>query len=130
MDFNLLLCISIIQSLYLIYMLNYFVAPIDINPYNWNWKNKVFHHSNDIGTSLVCPFGNLSSYLLTCFILLRFILVSSFNNTLLNNIILKLSICVLILTFILSFMNFNVVLYLLPYFISEIIVIKYILQKY
>jgi hypothetical protein len=116
--------IAILEVIYVIYMLNFYVAPIDINPYNWNWKNKTFHHSNTLGTSLVCPFGNLSSYLLAGFIIIRLILLGIFKNN--KNVIYSLkfiSIIVLLFSVVLSFMNLNVVMYLIPYFIIEYYVI-------
>jgi hypothetical protein len=119
--------ISIIEAIYVIYILNYYVAPIDINPYNWNWKNKKFHHSNTIGTSLVCPFGNLCGYLLAGFILFRLLMLYTFNeNKIIKNILINISKVLLVVAFILSFMNLNVVMYLIPYFAMEYYLLLFI----
>lgn len=126
-NLQLFIIISIIQSIYSFYMLNYYIAPIDINPYNWNWKNKKFHHSNTLGTSLVCPFGNLCGYLLAGFILVRLLLLLRFHqNKYIKNIIINFSKILLILAIFISFMNLNVVMYLIPYFVSEYFVIYHL----
>lgn len=111
---------KIIQPLYIIYVLNYFKTKYSIAHPLTLFTNTLLYHPIGISTipeSKVCKLGNILSWFLAGFILIR------------NNYNLKYSKTitkiVLIITIILSMLNFNVVLYLIPHFILEI---KYILQ--
>ena len=111
---------NIIQPLYIIYILNYFKTKYSIAHPITLFNNTLLYHPIGISTiseSKVCKLGNILSWFLATFVFVR------------NNYNLKYSKSitkiVLIITIILSMLNFNVVLYLIPHFIFEI---KYILE--
>ena len=110
------LLISIFESIYLIYMFHYFKTSIDFNilgsPENWIFKHLI---GNEKGLR-ICPFGRIVIIPFVIILLLRnfsFIPISKhFVNIL------------LVLSFILSFMNMNAVVYLIPIWLVEIFIIK------
>lgn len=122
------LLFTLLNSIYLIYMLNYFKTRYNFAHPLTYFKNRLFYHP--IGKvkkpiNMICPFGNCCSYLLAIFLLLRYIIVK--NNLLDVLLIKKISFLVLIITITLSFMNFNAVIYLIPHIILETFIIyKYI----
>ena len=112
--------ISFVEAIYIIYMLNYFKTTVIMDSglilYNLKKlgiKSKYFNHQItkiDEPMNLVCPFGNLISWFIGAFFILRN--YSKFIN--------KYNKYIIILIFIGSLMNFNVVVYLLPVFIIEL----------
>ena len=112
--------ISYFEAFYIVYMLNYFKTKIAFDHgLILNFLNKIGinhkfieHHTTiqlEEPINMVCPLGHFISWLVGLFIILR-------------NYIPKLkeyNITVFILLFIGSFMNVNVLIYLLPIFIIE-----------
>jgi len=112
--------ISIIESIYIIYVLNYFKTRYSLaHPFTY-FENKFFFHAigkSDKAISNICPFGHMASWYLALFVLIRLILLKC--NTIKLKYIVKASKLALFITILFSFMNFNAVAYLLPVFILE-----------
>lgn len=124
MDYGLLL-LTLLDSVYLIYMLNYFKTKYNFAHPLTYYRNRLFYHpigkvKNPI--NMICPFGNCCSYMLVIFLLTRYLI---FKYNLLDvSLIKKISFVVLVITITLSFMNFNAVLYLIPHVILETFIIR------
>ena len=122
---NTFIILSIISAIYIVYILNYFKTRYSLAHPLTYFENKLFYHP--IGVSehplnQICPFGHISSWFLSGFIILRIFLVLNkcFSIRLIRNI----SMLVLFLTILFSLMNFNALVYLIPYIIIEIYIIK------
>ena len=119
-----LVLLGIAQSLYIVYMLNYFKTCYSVAHPLTYFENSYLYHpigKADKPLSNVCQFGHQVSWLLAGFIIIRNILISQKCG---RNILRKFSTLVLIITVIMSMLNFNVVLYLLPHYILEYYLIK------
>jgi hypothetical protein len=73
---------------------------------------------SDIPSSKVCKLGNMLSWYLALFILIRGFLIYNKQYSL---ILKRLSILILIIGVTMSMLNLNVVIYLIPHFIIEIL---------
>ena len=119
-----LVLLGIAQSLYIVYMLNYFKTCYSVAHPLTYFENSYLYHpigKADKPISNVCEFGHQASWLLAGFIIIRNILISQKIG---RNVLRKFSTLVLIITLIMSMLNFNVVLYLLPHYILEYYLIK------
>jgi hypothetical protein len=111
---------ELILVFYLIYMFRYFKTKISFtHPLEFLMMSKsleYFKHSLTYGSyeSKICPFGHDAIFVLVIFILFRW----KFNF--LN----KVSKIMLVIVFIISLLNLNAVIYLIPYFIFELFLIK------
>jgi len=128
--------LTLLSCIWVIYMLNYFTTKYSIAHPLTYFTSKYWHHP--IGTfdkpiSMVCQFGKDASWILLSFLILRYLYVlyinsngnSNINNK--NQIIRILSKLCLIITMLLSLLNFNVLVYLIPYYIMEYnIIINYL----
>ena len=118
-------CMSLIEIIYVIFFLNYFKTKYSIaHPLSY-FDNKYLYHpigKSDIPVSNVCKFGQDASWLIGLVILIRTIVVS--NKLLGINLIRNFSSFTLITIIIFSLLNFNVLLYLVPFFITEYTLIK------
>ena len=117
--------LSIANALYVVYILNFFKTKYSLAHPLTYFENDFFYHP--IGKSRfpenkICSFGHLSSWILAVFILFRLLLL--LNNMKYKLVLRKISIILLVLAIVLSFMNFNAVIYLIPYFIVESIIIN------
>ena len=112
--------IFIFLSFYLIYMFIFFKTTISFNhPYELNIisLNNYLKHSfkSSKYESKICLFGKYAIFFLVAFLITRkFYNFPKFYSKF-----------ILLITFVLSLMNMNAVLYLLPYFIIEL----YLLNK-
>ena len=103
---------SIIESVYLIYMFHFFKTTVD---FNWNilpnFRNGLFKHLNGNEYGLrICPFGRKAIFALIFLLLIRnFYPISK-----------KLIFPALVISFVLSLMNLNAVVYLIPVWLIEI----------
>ena len=120
-----LLLFTLLESIYIIFILNHFKTKYNfVHPLTY-FENKFLYHP--IGkvqkpTNMICPFGHICSYMLSFFLIIRYIMV---KKKLMNkNSIRVISVYVLIISILLSFMNFNAVIYLIPYFIIESYIIN------
>ena len=115
--------ISIFEAIYIVFMFNYFKTKIaldhgcilnllkNIGLYN----DKLNHYTQSMykleePINMVCPFGHFISWFIGLFLIIRnyYPKINKYNNI------------VLILLFIGSWMNINVLVYLIPIFIIEI----------
>lgn len=109
-----MLLISIIESIYIIYMFNYFKTrtylshPMDV----FTNKVKFIDHSNK--DNHICPLGNIAGYILAVWFILRNIV--HLNNIKKYNLAI---ISIVLITCLLT--NMNAFIYFLPVFIIEII---------
>jgi hypothetical protein len=74
--------------------------------------------------SYICPFGKVMIIILCLFLLFRIYLYES--RIIYNSYVKKLIIAVLVITFLLSFMNINAMVYLIPFFLIE----YYLISKF
>jgi len=122
-----LLLITILEIIYVLYTFIfmktslYFLHPIEIFKYFEKSNFNFFKHSVQKGMRVnrICPFGKVMIIILCIYLIIRYSLYK--NNYKLR----KINITILILTFMLSFLNMNSFVYLIPYFIIELIVSKY-----
>lgn len=117
---NRFLGFSVIEAIYIVYMLNYFKTKYSFAHPLSNFDNSYFKHPIGISTepiSNICQFGHNASWLLAIFILIRPYLYT-------NKIMKYISTVVLIIVGTVSLLNINAVIYLIPYFIYEIVLIK------
>ena len=117
-----LIIITIIEVIYVYYMLNFFKTKYSIHhPLEYIIINKLsdyYRHPiySDEYSNKICPFGHFASNILVIYLILRCIIYIKLKNKILNNA----NIAILIITFILSLLNMNAFIYLLPYFITEL----------
>ena len=104
-----LLYISIIESIYLSYMFHFLKTSVDFNIFD-SPSNIFFKHAiGNQKTYRICPFGQYMIIILIVLLLVRnFIPISK-----------KIVIKGIGIAFILSFMNMNALVYLLPVVILE-----------
>lgn len=118
------LILSVVEAIYVVYMMNFFKTRYSLaHPFTY-FENKMLYHP--IGTSEkpicnICPLGNYGSMLLAVYIILRYLVYTrSSGKTSLR----MFSALVLGFVFLLSLLNFNAVVYLIPYFVIEIYLIR------
>ena len=107
--------ISVFESIYLIYMFHYFKTSVDFNiltsPQNWIFKHLI---GNEKGLR-ICPFGRIVIIPFVIILILRNFSFISISKYFINML--------LVLSFILSWMNMNAVVYLIPIWFVEFFVI-------
>jgi len=116
---NKLILLSVIQGVYIVYILNFFKTRYSLAHPLSNFSNDYLKHPigmNNQPISNICEFGHQVSWFLALFIILRSIFKNRFTK--------HISIIVLIITATFSMLNFNAVIYLLPHFAIEIYLIK------
>lgn len=111
--------ISIIEAIYVIYMMNYFKTNYSLHlPFEKITQyHKFLMHPINTGRyeSKVCPFGNLSGFLIAIWIIIRIIYRY-------NKVVPYINMTIWFIVFTLSFiMNINCFIYLIPVFLLEII---------
>jgi len=119
--------LTLFEIIYLFYMFIIFKTKININhPYEYYLTNKLsdfFKHpieNHEYGNK-ICPFGKVCIILLIFFIVLRYIYINKYFK----NITFKyLNIVIIILSVLFSLLNMNAVLYIIPFVIVEILIIK------
>ena len=121
MEYKLL---TLFDAIYIVYMLNYFKTKYSLAHPLTYFENKLLYHPigvSDKPVSNVCPLGNYLSFFLAMFVLIRYYLHGSRYQIKKN-----ISLMILVITIVMSLLNFNVVLYLLPhYFIDYYLINKY-----
>ena len=116
--------LGLVHGIYIVYMLNYFKTCYSVAHPLTYFENSYLYHpigKADKPISNVCHFGHQMSWLLAGFVIIRNAMISQNYG---RDILRKMSILVLIITVIMSMLNFNVVLYLLPHYILEYYLIK------
>jgi hypothetical protein len=74
-----------------------------------------------VPTNYICPFGKIMIIILSIYLIIRLFLINNKKNIKILKII---NIIILVFTFILSFMNMNAMVYLIPFFIVELFLIS------
>jgi hypothetical protein len=112
--------ITIIEIVYIIYMFIFFKTHYSFNhPIEFIIESKLpqfFKHSiyKNYYSNKICLFGKYAIVLLSFYLLIRYLMFDHYKNYF------KKSTCiVLLITFILSWLNMNAVVYLIPFFIVE-----------
>ena len=110
---NYKLTISILESIYIIYMFNYFETSYNIAHPITYFNNKILYHpiGNGKKQNLICPMGNYGSYIIALYLICR--------NFIDKRYWVNINKCLMIIILGMSFLNFNAVLYFLPLFIVE-----------
>ena len=122
-----LIILAVIHSIYIVYVLNYFKTRYNFAHPITYFNNKLLYHPigmSDVPKSKVCKLGNILSWFLALFILIRAVLY--INRPPFRKILKNITLIGLILAVTLSMLNFNVVIYLIPHFIIEIYILKYL----
>ena len=130
-DKNQFLMLTLLEAVYVVYIMNFFKTRYSLaHPFTY-FENKLLYHpigKSDKAICTICPLGNWGSVAIAIYIILRWIIFSnSSNKTTITNLRL-FSLFTLTLVLLLSFLNFNAVVYLIPYFIVEMYVIKNVLN--
>ena len=106
--------------IYIIYMLNFYKTNISIAHPLTYFDNDILYHpieNSEEPRNMICKLGNYGAFVLALFILLRELsLFSIIEKNKLN-----ISRFVFSIVMLLSFLNLNSCLYLIPYFIFEIV---------
>lgn len=119
------LVLSILLSTYVIYVLNYFKTTYSIaHPITYFNNKYIFHpiYNTKTKKSMICQFGHDASWLIAFLILFRYYLIT--KNKIKEEQLQMASMFIMLSVFAVSLVNLNAVLYLLPYFILEIMYIK------
>ena len=123
------LILTLVEAVYVVYMMNFFKTRFSLaHPFTY-FENKVLYHpigKSDKPICNICPLGNWGSVAIALFVIIRWIIWSKSNKNIKDNLRL-FSIFTLVLVFLLCLLNFNAVVYLIPYFITEIYLIKNVL---
>lgn len=104
-------------------MLNYFKTTYNFAHPLTYFENRLLYHpikKSDIPISPICPLGNIAAW----FYAFIFIVRNCFINTNFEKTVFTINKYLIILLFIGSFLNFNVVIYLFPIFIIEYFLLK------
>lgn len=112
--------IYVLLAIYVYYMLNYFETKVNFaHPLSYIENNYLYHPIENIKVpqNLICPFGKDLSILLVIYLIIRGYLLDFSPQTNLNLI----NKYIVLLVFVLSLANFNALVYLMPYFILELI---------
>lgn len=115
-----MIIISIIECIYLIYMLNFFKTHYSLAHPLTYFNNDFLRHPigrSDRKICHICPLGNIGAYIISFFIIVRLILIK--YNLLSKNIIVICNKIALIIIFLMCLLNFNALFYLIPFFILE-----------
>ena len=109
------LIISIIESVYVIYMFRYFKTTYSFNliPLKFLDENEYLKHQkiySQEAVSHICPFGHDMAFVIAGFLILRNFIpcLMKFNNWIIG------------LIFLGCFLNFNCVVYFLPVLLTEL----------
>ena len=129
---NIIITLTLLQSIYVIYMLNYYKSSLNFSilfdnnvVYNITGIKSLEHSLNTEYSNKICSFGHTAAYYLAIFLIIRMIIL--IISTKYNKNIRTFSYFALIITIALSLMNLNCFIYLIPYFITEFYIITYII---
>ena len=117
--------ITVLVAVYIIYVLNYFKTTYSIaTPLSYFKYKYMFHpiYNTKTNKSMICQFGHDASWFLALFLLTRIYIIK--HKIIPTKQIKQISTMVLWSVFIVSLVNLNAVVYLLPYFTLELLYIK------
>jgi hypothetical protein len=115
-----MIIISLVEAIYVIYMLNFFKTRYSFAHPLTYFDNRILRHpigKSSESQSQICPFGHVGAYVIAFFIIVR--LITLRYNIINVNTLLLFNKLALMAVFIFSLLNFNAVLYLIPFFIIE-----------
>jgi hypothetical protein len=107
--------ISFLLAIYIIFMLNFFKTTISFAHPLTYFENKYLYHpivNTDKPQNMICKIGNYGSWLLGLFLVLRFLFIKKLPIKTISKV-------VYLIVFIMSLLNLNAVIYLIPYFFIE-----------
>jgi len=117
-----MLVLSIIEALYVVYMLNFYKSKTNYADPNISFSNIFLAHPrahSDIPISMVCPAGHALGWLFGFYLIGREFLPQGKSENIL--VFGFLNMVILFFGMSLSFMNLNVLLYLSPIFAIELV---------
>jgi hypothetical protein len=120
-----LVTITFIEIIYVIYILRFFKTRYSLAHPMVKFNSEYLKHpigKFDAPQSNICKFGQDGAIIIAFLLLLRLKAIYLFNIKTKN--VAMTNKFVLFVIGILSFMNFNALVYLLPFFVCEIILIK------
>ena len=105
---------------YVVYVLRYFKTCYSFDFRNLNLTGYLYHlnKTSQKPESHICPFGQDMSLLLAIYLIYRLYLYHTHKKININ-----INKTVLLIVFLLSLLNYNAVVYLIPFFIMELILI-------
>ena len=107
--------ISLLLGIYIVYMLNFFKTTKNFaHPLTYFEDEYLFHPIIDTETpqNMICKLGNHGAWILAFFLIGRFYLPKNYDIKTISKV-------VFIIVFIMSLLNLNAFIYLLPYFFIE-----------
>ena len=110
------LFISIIESIYIIYMFNYFKTKYNIAHPITYFNNTILYHpigKQPIEDNLICPLGNIGSYVIGFYLIGRNFIPNKYWN--------KWNKWIIIMILISTLINFNATLYFFPIVMIELL---------
>ena len=113
--------ISFLEAIYVIYILNFFKTKYSLAHPLTYFDNEILYHpigKSNKPISNICRLGNIGAYFIAFYIILRVLFNKKYKIFESTNII------VVFIVFVMSLLNFNAVVYLLPYFCIEYLVIN------
>ena len=122
---KLLLTVTVLEIVYVIYMLKFFKTHYSLAHPLVKFNSEYLKHP--IGKfsekqSMICQLGHDGSKLIGLLLLIRFITIYNLKFNVKR--VASANKFVLFIIGILSFMNFNALVYLIPFFVCEIFLIK------
>ena len=128
---NEFILLTLIEAIYVVYIMNFFKTRYSLaHPFSY-FENKFLYHpigKSDTPICNICPLGNWGSVAIAIYLVIRLIIFTNTNSKVAKTNLRLFSIFVLVLVVLLSLLNFNAVVYLIPYFLVEIYVIKNVLK--
>tara|TARA_B100001093_G_scaffold274816_1_gene262704 strand:+ start:1408 stop:1803 length:396 start_codon:yes stop_codon:yes gene_type:complete len=124
------LILSLVEAIYVVYMMNFFKTKYSLAHPLTYFENKMLYHpigKSDKPICNICPLGNYGSIAIAVYVILRWILFVKLNKSKDRKNLKLFSIFALVLVILLCMLNFNAVVYLIPYFATEIYIIRNIL---
>ena len=122
---NKLVLITLIEIVYVVYMMRCFKTRYSLAHPLVKFNDEYLKHpigKLDTPQSNICQFGHDGAIIIAILLLLRLKALYLFNFK--PKKVASFNKFALIIIMILSFMNFNALVYLLPFFVCEIILIK------
>lgn len=114
------LFLTLIKCFYIIYVMCFFKTNYSIAHPMSKFNNKIFKHPigiKKIPKNMICPFGKIMSVIASFFLILRYCF---FDNIKFRKYYFKYHKYLIYLMIILSLVNFNALLYMVPIFYLEL----------
>ena len=111
--------ITLIEIFYIIYMMNIYKSKYSFSLEIFDFNNNLLKHPigySKIPRNMICNLGKNISYIISIFLVLRLILYD-YNKYF--NIYLKYHKKIIILLLLLSIINLNILIYMIPVFLLE-----------